>query len=54
MEEVVAHLAHMVHLNHVHVPTLVHMVVLNRVDGVTQVICHVVVYQVMIRKKTVP
>ena len=40
--------------NHVHAPILVQVVVLNKADGVTQVICHVVVYQVMIRKKTVP
>ena len=40
--------------NHAHAPIHVQVAVLNRVDGVTQVICHVVVYQVMILKKTVP
>jgi hypothetical protein len=40
--------------NHVLAPIHAQVAVLNKVDGVIQVICHVVVYQVMIQKKTVP
>ena len=44
----------MLQMKHVHATIHVQVAVLNKVDGVIQVICHVVVYQVMIRKKTVP